>query len=142
MDEMIYILVVDDEKVVRDGCRRVLTGKGFSVLTAENGREGIDLLAREAVDIILLDLKMPVMSGEEVLEKTSERYPDIPVIIITGHGTIDTAVECMKKGAYDFITKPFQIDQFLLTINRAVDNRRLTKRPDSSKKKTFGISMI
>ncbi len=128
MDEMINILVVDDEKVVRDGCQRVLTGKGYSVLTAENGREGIDLLAREAVDIILLDLKMPVMSGEEVLEKTSERYPDIPVIIITGHGTIDTAVECMKKGAYDFITKPFQIDEFLLTINRAADNRRLTKK--------------
>lgn len=128
MDEMINILVVDDEKVVRDGCQRVLTGKGYSVLTAENGRKGIDLLAKEAVDIILLDLKMPVMSGEEVLEKTSERYPDIPVIIITGHGTIDTAVECMKKGAYDFITKPFQIDEFLLTINRAADNRRLTKK--------------
>ncbi len=128
MDETIKILVVDDERVVRDGCHRVLTGKGYSVLTAEDGARAIDLLEKEPVDIILLDLKMPVMSGEEVLERTHERYPDVPVIIITGHGTIDTAVECMKKGAYDFITKPFQIDQFLLTINRAADNRKLTMK--------------
>jgi signal transduction histidine kinase len=128
MDETIKVLVVDDEKVVRDGCSRVLTGKGFQVLTTENGQQAMDTLAQESVDMILLDLKMPVMSGEEVLEKTSTQYPDIPVIIITGHGTIDTAVECMKRGAYDFITKPFQIDEFLLTINRAADKRRLEQR--------------
>lgn len=128
MDETIKILVVDDEKVVRDGCHRVLTGKDYEVLTAQNGQEGLDLLAGETVDIILLDLKMPVMSGEEMLEKSRTMYPDIPVIIITGHGTIDTAVECMKKGAYDFITKPFQIEQFLITIKRAEDNRRLAQR--------------
>jgi len=128
MGETIKILVVDDEKVVRDGCNRVLTGKGYEVLAAENGQEGLDLLGREAVDIILLDLKMPVMSGEEMLEKTRDLYPDVPVIIITGHGTIDTAVDCMKRGAYDFITKPFQIEQFLITIKRAEDNRRLAQR--------------
>ncbi len=122
------ILVVDDERVVREGCQRVLSGKGFEVLTAENGQAALDVLAREPIGIILLDLKMPVMSGEELLEKTSELYPGIPVIIITGHGTIDTAVECMKQGAYDFITKPFQLEQFLLTINRAVDKRRLEER--------------
>jgi len=128
MDETMKVLVVDDEKVVRDGCRRVLTGKGYQVLTTENGQQAMDTLAQESVDIILLDLKMPVMSGEEVLEKTSTQYADIPVIIITGHGTIDTAVECMKKGAYDFITKPFQIDQFLLIINRAAEKRRLEQK--------------
>ncbi|MCP4665464.1 MAG: response regulator [Deltaproteobacteria bacterium] len=128
MHEKIRILVVDDEKVVRDGCRRVLTGKGFEVLTAENGRKAMDLLSGESVDLILLDLKMPVMGGEEVLEITNAEYPHIPVIVITGHGTVDTAVECMKKGAYDFITKPFQIDQFLLTINRAADKRRLEQK--------------
>jgi two-component system phosphate regulon sensor histidine kinase PhoR len=128
MDEAIKILVVDDEKVVRDGCSRVLTGKGYRVLTAGNGQEGMDILARETVDIILLDLKMPVMSGEEMLDKTREMYLDVPVVIITGHGTIDTAVECMKKGAYDFITKPFQIEQFLITIKRAEENRRLAQR--------------
>ena len=128
MDDIIRVLVVDDEKVVRDGCRRVLTGKGYEVLTAENGQQAMETLAEKSVDIILLDLKMPVMSGEEVLEQTCNQYPDIPVIIITGHGTIDTAVECMKKGAYDFITKPFQIDQFLLTVNRASEKRTLEQK--------------
>jgi two-component system phosphate regulon sensor histidine kinase PhoR len=128
MDDNTRILVVDDEQVVRDGCSRVLMGKGYEVLTAENGQAAMDLLAKETVDIILLDLKMPVMSGEEVLKKASSQYPNVAVIIITGHGTVDTAVECMKQGAYDFITKPFQIDQFLLTINRAAERRALEKK--------------
>ncbi|MFC1883691.1 response regulator [Thermodesulfobacteriota bacterium] len=128
MEEKIMILVVDDEKVVRDGCIRVLTGKGYEVLTSENGKQCMDTLEKESVDIILLDLKMPGMSGEEVLRKTREQYPDIPVIIITGHGTVDTAVECMKIGAYDFITKPFQVDQFVLTVKRAADKRLLEQR--------------
>jgi two-component system, OmpR family, phosphate regulon sensor histidine kinase PhoR len=122
------ILVVDDEKVVRDGCHRVLTGKGYTVRLAENGQEAMDMLSAEPIDMVLLDLKMPGMSGEEVLDRVNGLYPDIPVIVITGHGTIDTAVECMKKGAYDFITKPFQIDQFLLTINRAAKSTQLAKR--------------
>lgn len=128
MNEKIKILVVDDEKVIRDGCYRVLRGKGYDVITAENGQAAIDILAKEPLDIILLDLKMPAMSGEEVLEITGEKYPDIPVIIITGHGTVDTAVECMKKGAYDFITKPFQKDQFLLTVYRANEKIDLEKK--------------
>ncbi len=125
MSDRVHILVVDDEKVVREGCRRVLCGQDYDVLTAENGEQAIKILSQDYVDIMLLDLKMPVMSGEEVLEAVRSSHPQIPVIIITGHGTIDTAVECMKKGAYDFITKPFQIDQFLLTIERAVEKRRL-----------------
>jgi signal transduction histidine kinase len=129
MNEKIKILVVDDEQVVRNGCQRVLTGKGYgNPLTAENGLQAMEILSGNPVDIMLLDLKMPVMSGEEVLEKMRTLYPDIPVIIITGHGTIDTAVECMKQGAYDFITKPFQIDQFILTINRAAEKRRLEQK--------------
>jgi len=128
MNKAIKILVVDDEKPIRDGCHRVLTGKGYDVSTAENGQQALDLLTKETVDIILLDLKMPVMNGEEVLEKSHNLYPDIPVIIITGHGTVDTAVECMKKRAYDFITKPFQIDQFLLTIERAAEKRSLEQK--------------
>ena len=128
MNEKIKILVVDDEKVIRDGCYRVLSGKGYDVITAENGQAALDILAKEPLDIILLDLKMPVMGGEEVLEITGEEYPDIPVIIITGHGTVDTAVECMKKGAYDFITKPFQIDQFLLIVTRAAEKRNLEQK--------------
>ena len=128
MKETSIILVVDDEKSIRDGCRRVLIGKGYNVITAENGQVALDILEKEAVDIILLDLKMPVVSGEEVLEITGKKYPGIPVIIITGHGTVNTAVKCMKKGAYDFITKPFQIEQFVLTVNRAADKRKLQQK--------------
>jgi signal transduction histidine kinase len=128
MEESICILVVDDERVVRDGCRRVLTGKGYQVLTAEDGKSALGVLGSEPVDLMLLDLKMPVMGGEEVLEHVQAHHPDIPVIIITGHGTVDNAVECMKKGAYDFVTKPFQVDPFLLTIGRAVEKRRLEQQ--------------
>jgi len=128
MEEKGRILVVDDEEVVRKGCTRVLSGKGYDVLLAEDGKVALERLAAEPVDIMLLDLKMPVLGGEEVLEQARTHYPDIPVIIITGHGTVDTAVECMKKGAYDFVTKPFQKDQFLLTIERAADKRRLEQK--------------
>jgi len=128
MENQICILVVDDERVVREGCRRVLSGKGYRVILAEEGKSALELLAEEPVDIMLLDLKMPVMGGEEVLQHTRNHYPDVPVIIITGHGTVDNAVECMKNGAYDFVTKPFQVDQFLLTIERAADKRRLEQK--------------
>jgi two-component system phosphate regulon sensor histidine kinase PhoR len=125
MGEKIRILVADDEKAIRDGCHRVLAGQGYEVLTAENGQTALDALAKEEIDILLLDLKMPVLGGEEVLEVVRATYPEIPVIIITGHGTVDTAVECMKKGAYDFITKPFQLNQFLIIVGRAADKRTL-----------------
>jgi len=137
MNATIKILVIDDEKAIRDGCHRVLTGKGYEVITAENGQIALDILAKEPLDIILLDLKMPVIGGEKVLEITREKYPDIPVIIITGHGTVDTAVVCMKSGAYDFITKPFQIDQFLLTITRAAEKRRLEQKAKQFKEENI-----
>lgn len=128
MTEAMTILIVDDEEKIREACRRVLSSQGFGVLDAENGRIALDLMAREKVDILLLDLKMPVMDGESVLEVAHAQYPDLPVIIITGHGTIDTAVECMKKGADDFITKPFHIRQFMVTVNRAADKKRLEEK--------------
>jgi len=128
MHEKIKVLVTDDERPIREGCHRVLTGKGYAVLLAENGQMALEALEKEPVDILLLDLKMPVLGGEEVLEIVRTRYPQVPVIIITGHGTVDTAVECMKKGAYDFITKPFQIDPFLIVVQRAAEKRRLEEK--------------
>ena len=128
MNDTTTVLVTDDERAIRDGCHRVLTAGGYKVLGAENGREALDLLSQHPVDILLLDLKMPVMGGEEVLEIARRDYPHIPVIIITGHGTVDMAVACMKKGAYDFITKPFQIDPFLLIIRRAAEKKRLEEK--------------
>lgn len=127
-DERITILVADDERAIREGCQRVLGARGYHVLLAENGQEALEILTRESVELLLLDLKMPVMGGEEVLQVARERHPHIPVIIITGHGTVDTAVQCMKKGAYDFITKPFQVDPFLITVRRAVEMVNLEQK--------------
>jgi signal transduction histidine kinase len=122
------VLVADDEKVVREGCSRILTPEGYTVVTAANGREALDKLAAEPVNVFLCDLKMPVMGALEVLEESGARYPHIPVIIITGHGTVESAVECMKKGAYDFVTKPFRADHLVLIVQRALDKQDLEIR--------------
>jgi signal transduction histidine kinase len=145
MNETTTILVADDERAIREGCHRVLTSGGYKVLAAENGRIALDILSQNPVDILLLDLKMPMMGGEEVLEIVRKQYAHIPVIIITGHGTVDTAVACMKKGAYDFITKPFQIDPFLLIIGRAAEKRRLEEKArlfeEESAKNLYDLSL-
>ena len=122
------VLVVDDEKVVRDGCSRILSPEGFQVLTAENGQIALKILDRQPANVILCDLKMPVMGALGVLEAVGQRYPDIPVIIITGHGTVESAVDCMKKGAYDFITKPFRADHVVLVVKRALEKQELERR--------------
>jgi two-component system phosphate regulon sensor histidine kinase PhoR len=122
------ILVVDDEKVIRDGCRRFLSAEGFQVLTAENGQEALEVLGREPVNVILCDLMMPVMGAIEVLDEITVRCPEVPLIIITGHGTVANAVECMKKGAYDFVTKPFRPDHLTLVVRRALEKQSLERR--------------
>lgn len=131
MSAQITLLVVDDEKVIRDGCSRILSSEGFQVLTAVNGRDALEILDRQDANVILCDLKMPVMGAVEVLGAVGERYPDVPVIIITGHGTVESAVECMQKGAYDFITKPFRADHLVLVVKRALEKQtleRITRR--------------
>jgi two-component system, OmpR family, phosphate regulon sensor histidine kinase PhoR len=114
------VLVVDDERVIREGLRRVLSPEGYLVLTAQNGQEALNILRSEHVDVVVCDLKMPVMGAVEVLEEAGTTSPGVPVIIITGQGTIPNAVECMKKGAYDFITKPFRADFVLSVIKCAL----------------------
>ena len=121
------VLVVDDERVIREGCTRLLKPEGFAVLTAETGREALDLLSTEPADVILCDLLMPVMGAFEVIEEVRVHYPDLPLIVITGHGTVATAVEAMRKGAYDFITKPFAADHLILIVKRALEKRELEK---------------
>jgi two-component system phosphate regulon sensor histidine kinase PhoR len=128
MEEQYTVLVVDDEKVIRDGCALSLTPEGYRVLTAENGQKALDLLAKEPVHVVLCDLKMPVMGALEVLQEMGLKYPDIPVIIITGHGTVDDAVESMKRGAYDFITKPFRLDHLIICVHRALTKQRLERQ--------------
>jgi two-component system phosphate regulon sensor histidine kinase PhoR len=129
MPDQVRVLVVDDEQIMRDGCSRILSEHGWSILTAENGGIGLAALQKspDDIDIILLDLMMPGMSGMEVLEKIHVINDTIPVIIITGYATVESAVEAMKKGAYDFIAKPFTPDHLRLIVKRAVERRALQK---------------
>ena len=110
------------------GCRRLLEPEGYKILTAENGRQALDLLPVEAPDLILCDLVMPVMGAFEVMEEVRANYPDLPLIIITGHGTVANAVEAMQKGAFDFVTKPFRADHLTLIVKRALEKRALECR--------------
>ena len=121
------ILVIDDEAVMRDGCCRILATEGCDVLTAANGEEGLAVIKGdpEGFEVVLLDLKMPGMGGMEVLEAALEANPALLVVVITGYATVDSAVEAMKKGAYDFLPKPFSPDQLRLIISRVQEKRRL-----------------
>ena len=130
------ILLVDDEKQFRDSSQRLLSRKGYDVMTAENGQRALDLLSKSPVDLILLDLKMPGMGGEEFLQAKGPLYPDIPVVVITGHGSLDVAVDCMRKGAYDFITKPFDIPQLMVSIERALEKRSLERKAKDYQEET------
>ncbi len=130
------ILLVDDEKQFRDSSLRLLTRKGYEVITAEDGQRALDSLSQNPVDLILLDLKMPVMGGAEFLQAKGPLYPDIPVVVITGHGSLDVAIDCMRKGAYDFITKPFDIPQLLVSIERALEKRNLERKAKTYQEET------
>jgi two-component system phosphate regulon sensor histidine kinase PhoR len=129
MQEQISILVIDDEQIMRDGCSRILSKGGWSVMTADNGAQGLDQIQKhlEKIDVILLDLMMPGMSGMEVLDQVRGIDPSLLVIVITGYATVESAVEAMKKGAYDFIAKPFTPDQLRLVVRRALERRALQK---------------
>ncbi|RLA78008.1 MAG: hybrid sensor histidine kinase/response regulator, partial [Deltaproteobacteria bacterium] len=125
------VLVIDDEAVIREGCQRILTKNGWEVLTAPDGNAGLSLAEDPSeIEVVLLDLKMPGISGMEVLERLLERDPSLPVVVITGYATVDSAVEAMKKGAYDFIAKPFTPDQLRLVVERAAERRRLEREAE------------
>ena len=123
--EQELVLVIDDERDIRDGCERFLTRMGCLVDKAASGEEGLAHLQEQPVDIVLLDLKMPGLDGLEVLRLIRESWPQVLVIVITGFATVETAIEAMKRGAYDFIPKPFQPDQLRITVGRAMERRRL-----------------
>ncbi len=119
------ILIIDDEAPVRDGCKQALEKAGYRVLTAEGGVEGIRIAREEKPAIAFIDLKMPGISGMEIIEILSKDFPDIVPIMITGYATIVSAVEAIQKGAYDYIPKPFSADQLRVMTRRALDYRRL-----------------
>jgi len=119
------VLVADDEKNIREGLREALLLDGYEVLAAADGREALDIVNRGEVDLLITDLKMPRLSGEELLKSVSVQFPTVPVIILTGHGTIESAVQAMHDGAYDFLTKPVNLDRLSLLVRRALTSREL-----------------
>ena len=121
----VRVLVVDDERGIRDGSQRIISRMGCTVLTAKNGEEGLRQIETNEVAIVLLDLKMPGLDGMEVLKRIEAMERDILVIVITGFATIETAIEAMKRGAYDFIPKPFEPDQLRIVVNRAREKIQL-----------------
>ncbi len=124
------VLVVDDEKNIREGLKTALKLENFEVVTSEDGKDGLEKLKLFCPDAVILDLKIPHISGMEFLKKVQGISCDTPVIILTGHGGVDEAVEAMKRGAYDFLTKPVNIEKLALIINRAIEER---KRKDREK---------
>ena len=130
--DQVTILVIDDEQTMREGCSRILSKRGWSVLIAENGEKGLSQIQTHHVkiDVVLLDLMMPGVSGMDVLEQTRNLDPDLPVIVITGYATVESAVEAMKKGAYDFIPKPFTPDQLRLVVGRALERRAFQRETE------------
>ena len=130
--EPFTLLVIDDDQTMRDGCSRILSKSGWTALTAENGQEGLDQVRGrpEEIDVVLLDLMMPGVSGMEVLERSLAMVPDLLVIVITGYATVESAVEAMKKGAYDFISKPFTPDQLRIVVKRALEKRTLQREAE------------
>ncbi len=121
--EPLKILVIDDERGIREGCRRILESENYQVLTAEDGSKGLELARTDQVAVALIDLKMPGIDGLEVLKEIRKINAEIIPIIVSGHGTIESAVEAMKAGAFDFITKPFTPDQLLKIIDRGLSQK-------------------
>ena len=136
----IHVLVVDDEENIRDGSERTLKPIGFEVFKASRGSEALEILSQRKISIVLLDLKMPGMDGMEVLGRIQEINPSILVIVITGYATVQTAIEAMKQGAYDFIPKPFEPDQLRMVVRRAHEKIRLlqeTEKLENERRRTL-----
>ena len=119
------ILIVEDEETLRLALTQGLAAKGFHVITAEKGNAAVSMIKNYIIDLVLLDLQLPDASGIEILSEIKNINIKIPVIIMTGHGDIKTSVEAMKKGAYDYILKPFELDEMIININKALDHLKL-----------------
>ncbi len=129
------ILIIDDEKNIREGLAADFEMDGYQVKLASNGREGLELVSKGDIDLVITDLRMPGgISGEEVLRRVTTETPGIPVIVLTGHGSIDSAVQAMHNGAYDFLTKPLDLEQLELIVKRALSGRELRLQNQQLKK--------
>lgn len=129
------VLIIDDERSIRTALREILELENFSVDDAEDGKSALEKLDKKQYDLVLCDIKMPKMDGLEVLDKILAREDDIPVIMISGHGNIETAVDALKKGAYDFIEKPLDLNRILVSVRNAFDRSSLVQETKVLKKK-------
>jgi DNA-binding NtrC family response regulator len=139
------ILIIDDERSIRNALKEILEFEGFSVIDAEDGESGLLILKQQTIDLVFCDIKMPKMDGIEVLDQIIQHNEGIPVVMISGHGTIETAVEAIKKGAFDFIEKPLDLNRILVTLKNAKERNYLVVQAEvlkSSIKKIKGSSII
>ena len=137
------ILIIDDERSIRNSLREIFTDEGYVVEVAEDGAAGVQAALAARYDVIFCDIKMPAMDGTEVLAKLVSEGLDTPIVMISGHADIATAVECIKQGAFDFIEKPLDLNRLLITIRNATDKAALTSQNTILKKKVFGgIRMV
>ncbi len=136
------ILIIDDERSIRNSLKEILADEGYDVDVAENGAQGCGMVEKEKYSVIFCDIKMPEMDGMEVLDRLAQMGVDAAVIMISGHGDIDTAVECIKRGAFDFIQKPLDLNRILITIKNATEKVSLVKETKILKKKVYGQEMV
>ena len=142
IDKNMKILIIDDERSIRNSLKEILADEGYDVDVAENGVTGCEMADKEKYGVIFCDIKMPQMDGMEVLDKLAQMGVDSAVVMISGHGDIDTAVECIKKGAFDFIQKPLDLNRILITIKNATEKVSLVKETRILKKKVYGQEMV
>lgn len=136
---MSNILIIDDERAIRKTLSEILSYEGFKVDEAADGEEGWKLFNDKNYDVVLCDIKMPKLDGLEFLGRATEKNPDVPVIMISGHGTIETAVDAVKKGAFDYVAKPPDLNRLLITIRNALDKNNLSKETRTLKRKVYRV---
>ncbi len=136
---MATILIIDDEKAIRKTLTEILSYEGYKIDEASDGEEGLKKFGEKPYDIVLCDIKMPKIDGIEFLEKAKDINPDVPVIMISGHGNIDTAVEAVKKGAFDYISKPPDLNRLLITLRNAADKQNLVTETKVLKRKVSKV---
>ena len=133
------LLIIDDEKSIRKTLTEILSFEGYKIEEAADGEEGLKKFKEKTFDVVLCDIKMPKLDGIEFLQKAAEINPDVPIIMISGHGNIETAVEAVKKGAYDYVSKPPDLNRLLITIRNAMDKGTLVTETRTLKRKVSKV---
>lgn len=139
---MAQILIIDDERAIRNVLKDILNNEGYKTEEAADGEEGLKKFSSTSYDLVICDIKMPKIDGLEFLQKATEINPDVPVIMISGHGNIETAVEAVKKGAFDYISKPPDLNRLLITIRNAMDKTVLVKETKTLKRRVSKVQEI